>query len=71
MAVKDVATKVAEEWKGLTSPEKEVSVFGPFLRKEKLTRKCRNTRSCRLLTVNVTNESTRRPMGRSSKHKHP
>lgn len=30
MAVKDVATKVAEEWKGLTSAEKEVSLRGPF-----------------------------------------
>ena len=27
MAVKDVATRVAEEWKGLTSAEKEVSHY--------------------------------------------
>lgn len=32
MAVKDVATKVAEEWKGLTNAEKDVSLCDSFTR---------------------------------------
>ena len=65
MAVKDIAVRVAEEWRGLTSSEKEVGERLWFLEKDPNTDLYRNTNTCSPSTKSVTCASTGKRMARS------